>query len=185
VWGEVFQSRSREGYGKDCTLTAQTERNDSDPGAGIKGGIKRRKNRIKVPSPLVGEGQGEGEFSNHSEESMKPVRLVYDAEGDILDVDFRLTGERPQQGIELHDNVTLWTDADGTQVFHLMFLSYSKLLEQPALSFTKLKRLSASQRANILKLLINDPVRRFLVCLDEKALRFRVAEPGVREIAAA
>ena len=116
---------------------------------------------------------------------MKPVRLVYDAEGDILDVDFRLTGERPQQGIELHDNVTIWTDADGTQVFHLMFLSYSKLLEQPTLSFTKLKRLSVSQRANLMKLLVNDPVKRFLVCLDEKGLRFRVAEPGVREVAAA
>jgi hypothetical protein len=116
---------------------------------------------------------------------MRSIRLVYDAEGDILDVDFRLTGERPQQGIELHDNVTIWTDADSTQVLHLMLLSYSKLLEQPALSFTKLKRLSASQRADLMKLLVDDPVKRFLVCLDEKALQFRVAEPGVREIAAA
>ena len=43
---------------------------------------------------------------------MSSVRLVYDAEGDILDIDFRLTGERPRRGIELHDNVTIWTDAE-------------------------------------------------------------------------
>ena len=40
--------------------------------------------------------------------------MFYDAEGDILDVDFRLTGEKPRQGIELHDNVTVWTNAQGT-----------------------------------------------------------------------
>ena len=56
---------------------------------------------------------------------MGSIRLVYDAEGDILDVDFRLTGEKPQRGIELHDNITL--------------LSYSVLLEQPFLSLTGLK----------------------------------------------
>jgi hypothetical protein len=116
---------------------------------------------------------------------MGSIRLVYDAEGDILDVDFRLTGEKPRQGIELHDNVTIWTDASSAQILRLMLLSCSKLLEQPALSFAKLKRLPARQRANLLKLLRSDPVRRFLVCMDEKGLRFRVAEPGVREVTAA
>jgi hypothetical protein len=40
---------------------------------------------------------------------MGSLRLFYDAAGDILDVDFRLTGEKPRRGIELHDNVTVWT----------------------------------------------------------------------------
>ena len=65
---------------------------------------------------------------------MGSIRLVYDSEGDILDVDFRLAGEKPERGIELHDNVTVWTDAQGTRILHLMLLSYSKLLEQPALT---------------------------------------------------
>jgi hypothetical protein len=65
---------------------------------------------------------------------MGSIRLVYDAEGDILDVDFRLTGEKPQRGIELHDNITVWTDVQGARVLHLMLLSYSGLLEQPFLS---------------------------------------------------
>ena len=113
---------------------------------------------------------------------MGSLRLIYDAEGDILDVDFRLTGEKPQRGIELHDNITVWSDAQETRILHLTLLSYSALLEQPSLSFTQLKKLPAPQRTNLLKLLTSDPVKRFLVCLDEKNLRFRVVEPGVREL---
>ena len=116
---------------------------------------------------------------------MGSLRLVYDAEGDILDVDFRLMGEKPRQGIELHDNITVWTNAHGTQILRLMFLSYARLLEQPELPLVKLKKLPARQRASLLKLLRSDPVKRFLVCVDEKALRFRVADPGVRAGAAA
>jgi hypothetical protein len=116
---------------------------------------------------------------------MRSLRLVYDAEGDILDVDFRLTGEKPQRGIELHDNVTVWSDAQGTSILHLTLLSYSALLEQPSLSFTGLKKLPTRQRTNLLKLLQSEPIKRFLVCLDEKKVRFRVTEPGVREAAAA
>lgn len=116
---------------------------------------------------------------------MGSIRLVYDSEGDILDVDFRLTGEKPQRGIELHDNITAWMDTHEDRILHLMLLSYSRLLEQPSLTLVKLKKQPARLRVRILKLLTSDPVKRFLVCLDEKELRFRVVEPGVREAAAA
>jgi hypothetical protein len=111
--------------------------------------------------------------------------MVYDDEGDILDVDFRLTGEKPRQGIELHDNITVWTNPPGTRILRLMFLSYGKLLEQPDLLLVKLKKLPARERAGLLKLLKSHPVKRFLVCVNEKDLRFRVADPGVRAGAAA
>jgi hypothetical protein len=113
------------------------------------------------------------------------IRLVYDAEGDILDVDFRLTGEKSQRGIELHDNITVWSDPRGARILHLTFLSYSQLLEQPSLLFTGVKKLPVRQRASLMKLLTSEPVKRFLVCVDEKSLRFRVVEPGVREAVAA
>jgi hypothetical protein len=116
---------------------------------------------------------------------MGSLRLFYDAEGDILDVDFRLTGEKPRRGIELHDNVTVWTNAQGTRILRLMFLSYARLLEQPVLPLVKLKNLPARQRAGLLKLLMSDPVKRFLVCVNQKEFRFRVADPGVRAGAAA
>ena len=113
------------------------------------------------------------------------LRVVYDDEGNILDVDFRLTGEKPRQGIELHDNTTVWTNTGGTRILRLMFLSYAKLLEQPDLPLVKLKKQPARQRTSLMKLLKNDPVKRFLVCVNEKELRFRVADPGVRAGAAA
>ncbi len=116
---------------------------------------------------------------------MGSLRMVYDAAGDILDVDFRVTGEKPRRGIEIHDNVTVWTDALGTRILRLTFLSYAKLLEQADLRLVKLKKLPAPQRAALLKLLTNDPVKRFLVCVNQKELRFRVTDPCVRAGAAA
>ncbi len=115
---------------------------------------------------------------------MGSLRLVYDDEGDILDVDFRLVGKKPHKGVELHDNITIWTDAPNTQVLRLMLLSYSRLLEKPSLTLVGLRRLPARQRAGLLKLLTSDPVRRFLVCVNAKELRFRVVDPGVRAAAA-
>ncbi len=116
---------------------------------------------------------------------MGPIRIVYDVEGDILDVDFWLTGKKPQRGIELHANVTLWTDANRTAPVRLLLLSYSRLLEQSALFFDNLKQLPAQQRTEILKLLIHEPLKCLLTCLDEKECRFQVSEPKVKELAAA
>jgi hypothetical protein len=96
-----------------------------------------------------------------------------------------LTGEKPRQGIELHDNITIWTNAHGNRILRLMFLSYARLLDQSDLCLVKLKKLPARQRAGLLKLLTTNPVKRFLVCVNEKELRFRVADPGVRAGAAA
>jgi hypothetical protein len=116
---------------------------------------------------------------------MGSVRIVYDTEGDILDVDFRLTGKKPQRGIELHDNVTLWTDAAQTIPLRLMLLSYSQLLEQSGLSFDNLKQLPSQQRIKVLKLLTHEPLKRLLICLNEEEFRFQVIEPKVKELAAA
>jgi len=116
---------------------------------------------------------------------MGSIRLVYDAEGDILDVDFRLTGEKPRRGTELHDNVIVWTNQEETQILRLMLLSYSHLCAQPMLTFSALRKLSSNRRAKLMELLVSEPVKRVLVVVDAKKLRFRVAEPGVREMAAA
>jgi hypothetical protein len=94
---------------------------------------------------------------------MGSIRLVYDAEGDLLAVDFRLTGEKPQRGTEPHDNTTVWSDTQESKGLHLTLLSYSALLEQPSLSFTGLKKLPTQQRTNLLKLLKSEPIKRFLV----------------------
>ncbi len=116
---------------------------------------------------------------------MGSIRIVYDTEGDILDIDFRLTGEKPQRGIELHPNVTLWTDVNYIAPVRLMLLSYSQLLEQSELSFDNLKQLPSQRQTQVLKLLTHEPLKRLLTCLDEKEFRFQVIEPNVKELAAA
>jgi hypothetical protein len=116
---------------------------------------------------------------------MRSLRLVYDAEGDILDVDFRFPRKASQHGIELHENIVLWTDTRHTQTLRLLFLSYTRLCEQSALTLTKLKKLPVRQQTQLLRLLMSEPVKRFLVPVDEKKLRFRVVAPGVKEVAVA
>ena len=116
---------------------------------------------------------------------MGSLRLVYDAEGDILDLDFRLTRKDSQRGIELHNNIVLWTNARQTQTLRLLFLSYTRLCEQSALTLTKLKKLPVRQQTQLLRLLMSEPVKLFLVPVDEKKLRFRVVAPGVKEVAVA
>ena len=116
---------------------------------------------------------------------MGSIRLVYDAEGDILDVDFRLTGKKPSRGTELHENMIVWTDHEETQILRLMILSYSHLCAQPTLTLSALRKMSINRRAKLMELLTSEPVKRFLVLVDAKKLSFHVAEPGVREMAAA
>jgi hypothetical protein len=94
---------------------------------------------------------------------MRSIRLAYGAEGDILDVECRLTGEKPRRGIERHDNVTIWTNAQRTRILRLIFLSYAKLLDQADLPLVGLKKLPARQQVGLLKLLTSDPVKRLLV----------------------
>jgi hypothetical protein len=95
-------------------------------------------------------------------------------------VDFRLTGEKPRRGMELHGNITVWTNAERTRIHRLMFLSYAKLLDQPDRPLAGLKELPARQRAGLLKLAKSDPVKRHPCGQTRKSSRFRVAEPGVR-----
>ena len=107
---------------------------------------------------------------------MGSIRIVYDMEGDMLDVDFRLTGEKPQKGIELHPNVTLWTDINQRTPVRLLLLSYAQLLEQPELSFDTLKQLPSQGQTEVVKLLTRAPLKCLLTCLDEKDASF----PGYR-----
>jgi len=88
------------------------------------------------------------------------------------------------KGIELHPNVTLWTDVNHRTPVRLMLLSYSQLPEQPELSFDTLKQLPSQWQTEVVKLLTRGPLKCLLTCLDEKAFRFQVIEPKVKELAA-
>lgn len=111
---------------------------------------------------------------------MKSFRMVYDAEGDIFDVNFRLVVEQAgERGCELSANVVIWTDAKLTRVHRLMFISYAKLLETPTLKLPLLKKLSAVQRNKIHRALEQDPVKRFLLCRNKEKCLYALVGPDV------
>jgi hypothetical protein len=95
-----------------------------------------------------------------------------------LDVDFRLTGEKPRRGMELHGNITVWTNAERTRIHRLMFLSYAKLLDQPDRPLAGLKELPARQRAGLLKLAKSDPVNGIRVVKRERVLASESQSPA-------
>lgn len=110
---------------------------------------------------------------------MNSFRLVYDAEGDILEVDFRLVGGKPQRGFELNENVVVWTDSRMSKVYRILFISYSRLLHQPALTFNLLKKLPALQREKLQRIIERDPVKQFLHCHDRQKCQYRLSEPDL------
>ena len=113
---------------------------------------------------------------------MKSFRMVYDAEGDILDVDFRLAGEKPKRGLELHDNIVLWTDAKNSRAIRLMFISYTKLLGRKEIILNGLKNLSLPQRRKLLKIVTQSPVDEFVSCIDRQRLRFKILEADLKQM---
>ena len=110
---------------------------------------------------------------------MKSFRMVYDAEGDIFDVDFRLAETEAEKGYELSDNVTIWTDVKLRRVNRIMFLSYAKLLERHSVKLMFLKKLPLTQRNKIQRALEQDSVRRFLVCRDKNKYDYRLIDPDL------
>jgi len=105
--------------------------------------------------------------------------MVYDAEGDIFDVDFRLADAGAEKGYELSDNVTIWTDAKLSRVNRIMFLSYAKLLERHAVKLTFLKKLPLTQRNKIQRALGQDSVKRFLICRDKEKYSYSLVDPDL------
>ena len=111
---------------------------------------------------------------------MHSFRMIYDAEGDIFEVDFRLAGQEPENGYELNDNVTIWTDARITRVYRILFLSYSRLLERSTVTLNFLKKLPHSQREKIQRALEQAPVNQFLTCRDKEKNRYILTGPDVK-----
>jgi len=110
---------------------------------------------------------------------MRSFRMVYDAEGDIFDVDFRLAEAGAEKGYELSDNVTIWTDAKLSRVNRIMFLSYAKLLERHTVKLTFLKKLPLTQRNKIQRALEQDSVKRFLICRDKEKYSYSLIDPDL------
>ncbi len=93
------------------------------------------------------------------------IRLVYDAEGDILDVFFGVN--EPATGIELTDHILLRFNQTTKRAVSLTLLHFSILTEQTeygprSYPLNVLKKLPEDLRENIFHVLTTTPVNAFL-----------------------
>ena len=111
---------------------------------------------------------------------MNSFRMIYDAEGDIFEVDFQLAEEKPERGYELSDNVIIWTDANINKVYRILFISYSRLLKRSVITLGGLRKFPVSQREKIQRAIEKSPIKQFLMCRDKKKCRYSLTEPDVK-----
>lgn len=95
--------------------------------------------------------------------------IHYDAEGDILTVNFLATTEKPHiekhVGFEIANNVVFYFDPINEKPLEVILISYSRLVKYTRHSPLKLKRLSKypkSLRRIVFKLIQQPPVSNFL-----------------------
>jgi hypothetical protein len=91
--------------------------------------------------------------------------IYYDAEGDILTVDFpRLKGKK-ELGLQITDNIVLYINPSEEKPVHMIFLSYSRLVEYTRRTPLKLDMLASYPKRlqrTALKLIQQPPVSNFL-----------------------
>ncbi len=91
--------------------------------------------------------------------------LYYDAEGDILTVNFLPTEAKQETGIEITDNIVLYFDTIDEKPLQMILISYSRLVahsRQNPLELKKLSKYPKRLQRLALKLIQNEPVSNFL-----------------------
>ncbi len=93
---------------------------------------------------------------------MKIVKMFYDQEGDILEVRFAAGEEGKRTGIGLNEDVTLFCDADFSEVLGLTVLAYSKLVALPPQPLSELEEAPTEIKDRVRELLRTQILQPFL-----------------------
>jgi len=91
--------------------------------------------------------------------------IYYDAEGDILTIDFPRIKGKKELGLQIADNIVLYVNPSEEKPVHMIFLSYSRLVEYTRRTPLKLDMLASYPKRLqriALKLLQQAPVANFL-----------------------
>lgn len=89
------------------------------------------------------------------------MKLYYDPEGDILEVQFKLGQPEKRTGIGLTDQITIFCDTSFQQALGFTALAYSRLIALPETPLTELNQMPQDIQDKIRKLIINSPLNRF------------------------
>ncbi len=97
------------------------------------------------------------------------MRLLYDPEGDVLDVIFdeRLHRAEKKAAYELSDGFMLYVTADSLKPIQLTVVNYRRLAQLPKFNFYGWKKLKTADRTKLLPIL-NSPAVSAFVKLDPK-----------------
>jgi len=93
---------------------------------------------------------------------MKTNEIYYDEEGDILEATWQTAQKRPQTGIEINDNIVIFTDSAITVLLGLMLISYRPLSALSCIELSKLPLLPPEKQERVRLLLQQEPLNRFL-----------------------
>jgi hypothetical protein len=105
------------------------------------------------------------------------MRILYDPEGDVLDVIFDERLHRADKiAYELRDGFILYVTVDSLKPIQLTVVNYQRLAQRPTFHFSGWKKLKAGERKKLLPVL-NSPAVSAFVKLDPKTGYGLLASP--------
>jgi len=96
------------------------------------------------------------------------MKISYDQDGDILEVQFMSGKPGNRTGIGLTEQITIFCDASFQTTLGFAVLAYSKLLALPELPLEELRRFPEDIQSKVKGLLTRSPLNHFLYLVDDK-----------------
>ncbi len=96
------------------------------------------------------------------------MKISYDEERDILEVQFTPGQPNNRTGISLTSQITVFFDASFQTTLGFAALAYSKLLALPELPLEELRRVPEDIQIKVKRLLSQSPLNHFLYLVDDK-----------------
>lgn len=96
------------------------------------------------------------------------MKIYYDIEGDILQVQFKPGKPDERTGIGLNEQITIFCDISYQNALGFIALAYSKLLVLPESPLNELNNAPENIQHKIKKLISKPPLNRFLYLVDDK-----------------
>ncbi|MGH7455372.1 MAG: hypothetical protein ACRENG_28725 [bacterium] len=110
------------------------------------------------------------------------MRLLYDPEGDVLDVIFDERLHRVDKiAYELRDGFILYVTVDSLKPIQLTVVNYQRLAQRPTVHFSRWKKLKVTERKKLLPILNSSAVSAFLK-LDPKTGYGHLASTAMPEM---
>lgn len=96
------------------------------------------------------------------------MKIYYDSDGDILEVQLNLGRPEKRTAIGLTDQITIFCDTSFQQALGFTALAYSRLLALPEIPLNELNQAPRDIQDKIRKLIINSPLGRFFDFVNDK-----------------